>query len=190
VAGAVSMGLGQYVSVSSQRDSEKSLLARGTARVAGDAGAELDELAAIYEAKGVSPRTAAQVDAELRLDPDVLADPAGGGRVCSVVHGRIAVTPARYLVATSDVSASRHLRRRADRVGLAGALSARIGGSHVGRAVLRVVIGGQDQYRQLVPVLPCLPQASTVDEIPLLSSSLVTPPGKPQVVLAVRMVGR
>ena len=58
-----------------QRDSEKSLLARGTARVAGDAGAELDELAAIYEAKGVSPRTAAQVDAELRFDPDVLADP-------------------------------------------------------------------------------------------------------------------
>ena len=48
-----------------QRDSEKSLLARGTARVAGDAGAELDELAAIYEAKGVSPETAAQVVAEL-----------------------------------------------------------------------------------------------------------------------------
>jgi len=45
--------------------SEKSLLARGTARVAGDAGAELDELAAIYEAKGVSPETAAQVVAEL-----------------------------------------------------------------------------------------------------------------------------
>jgi len=65
LAGAVSMALGQYVSVSSQRDSEKSLLARGTARVAGDAGAELDELAAIYEAKGVSPETAAQVVAEL-----------------------------------------------------------------------------------------------------------------------------
>ena len=47
---------------------------------------------------------------------------------------------------------------------LAGALSARIGASHVGRAVLRVVIGGPDEYRQLVPVLRCLPQASTVDE--------------------------
>jgi hypothetical protein len=33
-------------------------------------------------------------------------------------------------------------------LGLAGALSARIGGSHVGRAVLRVVIGGPDEYRQ------------------------------------------
>jgi hypothetical protein len=64
---------------------------------------------------------AAHVDAELRLDPDDLEPPpAGGGRVCSVDHGRIAVTPARYLDATSDVSASRHLRRRADRVGAGG----------------------------------------------------------------------
>ena len=74
-------------------------------------------------------------------------------------------------------------------LGLADALSARIGGSRVGRAVLRVVIGRPDEYRQLVPVVHCLPQASTVDEIPILSSSLVTPPGKPQVVVAVRMVG-
>jgi hypothetical protein len=60
---------------------------------------------------------------------------------------------------------------------LAGALSTRIGGSHVGRAVLRVVIGGPDKYRQLVPVLRCLPQASTLDETPGLSSSLVTATG-------------
>jgi len=69
------MALGQYVSVSSQRDSEKSLLARERRELREMPAAELDELAAIYEAKGVSPRTAAQVDAELRLDPDVLADP-------------------------------------------------------------------------------------------------------------------
>ena len=60
---------------------------------------------------------------------------------------------------------------------LAGAFSARIGRSHVGLAVLRVVIGGPDEYRQLVPVLRCLPQASTVDETPGLSSSLVTATG-------------
>jgi hypothetical protein len=62
-------------------------------------------------------------------------------------------------------------------LGLAGALSACIGGSHVGRAVLRVVIGGPDEYRQAVPVVRCLPQASTLDEIPALSSSLVTTTG-------------
>jgi hypothetical protein len=79
---------------------------------------------------------------------------AGGGCVCSVVHGRSAVSPARYFIATSDVSASRHLRRRA-----------------------AVVIGGPDDYRQAVPVVRRLPQASTVDEIPVLSSSLVTATG-------------
>jgi hypothetical protein len=62
-------------------------------------------------------------------------------------------------------------------LGLAGVLSARIGGSRVGRAVLRVVIGGPDEYRQLVPILRRLPQASTLDETPALSSSLVTATG-------------
>lgn len=62
-------------------------------------------------------------------------------------------------------------------LGLAAALSARIGGSHVGRAVLRVVIGGADEYRQAVPVVRCLPQASTLDEIHALTSSLVTATG-------------
>jgi hypothetical protein len=76
-----------------------------------------------------------------------------------------------------EVSASRDLRRRAGRVELAVSLSARIGGSRVGRAVLRVVIGGPDEYRQLVPVVRCLPQASTVNETPRLGSSLVTATG-------------
>jgi hypothetical protein len=110
VAGAVSMALGEYVSVSSQRDSEKSLLARDRRELPEMPAAELDELAAIYEAKGVSPQTAAQVaaeltahdalaahvDAELRLDPDDVANPQRGGRACSVGHGRSAGTPARY----------------------------------------------------------------------------------------------
>ena len=62
-------------------------------------------------------------------------------------------------------------------LGLAGALSARIGGSHVGRAVLPVVIRGPDEYRQAVPVIRRLPQASTLDEIPTLTTSLVTATG-------------
>jgi VIT1/CCC1 family predicted Fe2+/Mn2+ transporter len=80
---------GEYVSVASRRDSEKSLLARDRRELREMPAAELDELAAIYQAKGVSPRTAAQVaaeltahdalaahvDAELRLDPDDLANP-------------------------------------------------------------------------------------------------------------------
>ena len=58
-----------------------------------------------------------------------------------------------------------------------GALSARIGGSHVGRAVLPVVIRGPDEYRQAVPVIRRLPQASTLDGIPTLTTSFVTATG-------------
>jgi hypothetical protein len=54
-----------------------------------------------------------------------------------------------------------------------GALSTRIGGSHVGCAVLPVVIRGPDEYRQAVPVIRCWPQPSTLDEIPTLTTSLV-----------------
>ena len=78
---------------------------------------------------------------------------------------------------TSDVSASVTFVAVLIAVGLAGALSARVGGSHLGRAVLRSVIGGPDEYRQAVPVLRCLPQASTLDETPALSSRLVTATG-------------
>ena len=121
--------------------------------------AELDELAAIYEAKGVSPQTAAQVaaeltahdalaahvDAELRLDPDDLANPlqAAAASAASFTVGAplpllaILLPPATFRLPITFVAVLIAL-------GLAGALSARIGGSHVGRAVLRVVIGGPD----------------------------------------------
>ncbi len=121
--------------------------------------AELDELAAIYEAKGVSPQTAAQVaaeltahdalaahvDVELRLDPDDLANPlqAAAASAASFTVGSllpllaILLPPATFRLPVTFVAVLIAL-------GLAGALSARIGGSHVGRAVLRVVIGGPD----------------------------------------------
>ena len=89
VAGAVSMALGEYVSVSSQRDSERSLLATERAELAESPADELEELAAIYVAKGASVETArrlaeeltahdafaAHADAELGIDPDALTNP-------------------------------------------------------------------------------------------------------------------
>ena len=153
--------------------------------------AELDELAAIYEAKGVSPQTAAQVaaeltahdalaahvDAELRLDPDDLANPlqAAAAPAASFTVGAPVPLPAIF-VATSDVSASHHLRRCADRVGLAGALSA----VSEGATSAAPCCGGDRRPGRVSPtraVLRCLPQASTVDETPGLSSSLVTATG-------------
>ena len=65
VAGAMSMAAGEYVSVSSQSDTEKADLARETAELAADPDAEARELAAIYVARGVEAELAAQVATQL-----------------------------------------------------------------------------------------------------------------------------
>ena len=65
VAGAMSMAAGEYVSVSSQSDTEKADLARETAELTADPEAEIEELAAIYAARGVDPALARQVALQL-----------------------------------------------------------------------------------------------------------------------------
>src|SRR5689334_11785280 len=61
VAGAVSMALGEYVSVSSQRDTERALLAKERTELAEFPDEEFDELTELYRAKGLSEATARQV---------------------------------------------------------------------------------------------------------------------------------
>jgi VIT1/CCC1 family predicted Fe2+/Mn2+ transporter len=89
VAGAVSMALGEYVSVSSQRDSEKAQLAREEWELANLPEHELEELTAIYVDKGLSPELAqdvarqltehdalaAHAEAELGIDPTERTNP-------------------------------------------------------------------------------------------------------------------
>ena len=65
VAGAMSMAAGEYVSVSSQSDTETSDLERERRELANDEPAERAELAAIYVARGLSPELAAQVSTAL-----------------------------------------------------------------------------------------------------------------------------
>lgn len=65
VAGAMSMAVGEYVSVSSQRDTERGDLARETVELATSPDAELDELTQIYLGRGLSAATARQVAVEL-----------------------------------------------------------------------------------------------------------------------------
>lgn len=156
-AGAVSMALGEYISVSSQRDSERTLLAKERGELHQMPDAELAELTAIFEAKGVSRQTAAQVaqeltahdafaahvDAELNIDPEDLANPwqAAAASAAAFVTGAllpllaVLLPPVSWRVPVTFVAVLVAL-------GLAGAISARIGGSSVSRAVLRVVIGG------------------------------------------------
>ena len=84
VGGAVSMALGEYVSVSSQRDSERAQIAQEKRELAAIPKDELTELTALYEAKGLSAATARTVAAELtardplaaHLDAELHIDPA------------------------------------------------------------------------------------------------------------------
>src|SRR5215471_18509102 len=89
VAGAVSMALGEYVSVSSQSDSEHAQIAQEKRELASAPEAELTELTALYEAKGLSAATArivaveltardpvaAHLDAELHIGPANIPNP-------------------------------------------------------------------------------------------------------------------
>lgn len=65
VAGAMSMAAGEYVSVSSQSDTEKADLDRERKELAADVGLEQDELASIYVGRGLEPDLAQQVAAQL-----------------------------------------------------------------------------------------------------------------------------
>lgn len=65
VAGALSMAAGEYVSVSSQADTEKADLAREQTELAASPEAERTELAGIYEARGLTPELALQVADQL-----------------------------------------------------------------------------------------------------------------------------
>jgi VIT1/CCC1 family predicted Fe2+/Mn2+ transporter len=157
VAGAVSMALGEYVSVSSQRDSERAEIAQEKRELAGTPEAELTELTALYEAKGLSAATArtvaqeltardplaAHLDAELHIDPDDIPSPvqAAVASALSFTSGAllpmvaILLPPAALRVPVAFVAVLVALA-------LTGTISARLGGSDVRRAVLRVVVGG------------------------------------------------
>ncbi|GAB3702050.1 VIT1/CCC1 transporter family protein [Mariniluteicoccus flavus] len=65
VAGSLSMAGGEYMSVSTQKDTELAVLEKERRELATMPDEELAELTAIYEAKGLSPRVAAEVAREL-----------------------------------------------------------------------------------------------------------------------------
>ncbi len=156
-AGAVSMALGEYVSVSTQRDTERALLNKERRELREDPDAELDELAALYEGKGLSPATAravaeelsdhdafaAHAEIELGIDPTELTNPwqAAMSSALAFTIGAllpliaILVPPTTARVPVTVVAVLLALM-------LTGAVSAGLGGAPKGRAVLRNVIGG------------------------------------------------
>ena len=157
VAGAVSMALGEYVSVSSQRDSETAQLAQEKRELAESPDAELAELTAIYRGKGLSEATARQVateltdndplaahlDAELGIDPADLANPTQAAVASAVSFTLGALLPLlAILLPPPALRVPVTFVAVLFALGAAGAVSARIGRSAIPRAVTRVLIGG------------------------------------------------
>lgn len=157
VAGALSMAVGEYVSVSTQKDTEKALLEKERIELETVPEEELEELTVIYERKGLSRETAAivareltehdafaaHVDAELGIDPNDLTNPAHAAYASGLSFLSGAIIP---IIAILVSPTSMHVPLTFLSVIIAliitGTLSAHAGGSHKLTAIIRVVVGG------------------------------------------------
>ncbi len=157
VAGAISMGLGEYVSVSTQRDTERAFIAREKELLSKDPDGQLADLAAFYEKKGVSHKTAMQfarelssddpvkahLEAELKLDESDLTNP-----MTAAVSSLFSFTAGALVPLLAVVFAPNDNRIPVTIVAvvlglfLTGYLSAKFGGANRASAVRRVLIGG------------------------------------------------
>jgi VIT1/CCC1 family predicted Fe2+/Mn2+ transporter len=157
VAGALSMALGEYVSVSSQRDSEMAFIAKEKQELAADPEGELKELAAIYQAKGLSKTTAnkvaqelsakdpvkAHLEAELQIDEEDLSSPTHAAIASAISFTVGALIPlAAVLIASADMRIGVTFVAVVAALFITGYLSATVGGASRRKAILRVVVGG------------------------------------------------
>jgi len=157
VGGALSMAVGEYVSVSSQRDVETSDLAREGRELRDQPDNELAELTGLLAAKGLSEETArtaareltahdalaAHAAEELGLQLGSLARPMLAAVVSAIAFALGAALPL-LAIGLSPPSVRTWITAGATLATLAvlGAWSARLGGAPVLRAVVRVVVGG------------------------------------------------
>ena len=157
VGGALSMALGEYISVSSSKDTTTALIAKERQELIDSPDEELAELTELYEAKGLSPATAkkvaleltakdalrAHLDAELNLDPDDVASPlhAAGASALAFTLGALLPLLA-ILLPPPDIRITVTFVAVLVALVITGALSARVGGVRPARPIVRVVLGG------------------------------------------------
>lgn len=157
VAGAMSMAAGEYVSVSSQSDTERADLARERKELRENPEFELDELADIYVKRGVDQSLARQVAQQLMANDALTAharDELGISEITAARPAQAALTSAAtfsagaamplLMVVVSPVNALAPIVSAASLGFLAvlGAIGARAGGSNVLRATVRVTFWG------------------------------------------------
>jgi VIT1/CCC1 family predicted Fe2+/Mn2+ transporter len=156
-AGALSMAAGEYVSVSSQLDTERADLEREQAELAAAPDAELDELTDIYQRRGLRPELARQVAVELSqrdrlpihardelgIDVVALARPIQASAVSALSFISGALLPV-LIVAIAPAAARMAVTVVATLAGLLvlGTVGAGLGGAPRGRAAIRVLVGG------------------------------------------------
>lgn len=157
VAGALSMAVGEYVSVSSQSDAEKAYIKKERAELAADPEGELAELTQAYVNLGVNADTAHQVAKELtakdalkahlhmefNLDEEDMSSP-----MHAAVASLVAFTAGGLIPFLTIILAPKGMNLWATGVAVlfalcfTGYMSATVGGASRRRAILRVVLGG------------------------------------------------
>ncbi len=157
VAGSMSMAAGEYVSVSSQADTENADLERERRELSSDYLSEKAELAAIYVGRGLTPDLAEQVSEQL-MDKDALgahardeiglseimtARPLQAALTSAVTFAAGAVLPVAVAAFVPPELVSRVVIASAlGLLAVLGALAARVGGANLRRGALRVMFWG------------------------------------------------
>ncbi|GAA4724379.1 VIT family protein [Nocardioides endophyticus] len=156
-AGAMSMGAGEYVSVSTQRDSELALLAKERRELRDEPDEELAELAGIYVDKGLDEELALEVavalterdalgahaEAELHIDPDDISNPLNAAAASTISFTIGALLPLLTMtLASPEIRLWLTVVSVVIALAITGWTSARFGYSSPRRAVLRNVLGG------------------------------------------------
>lgn len=157
VGGAISMALGEYVSVSSQRDSQNALIEKERQELAEDPATELHELTQLYEAQGLSRDTAATVareltardalkahlSVELGISEDDVVSPWHAALASAAAFTIGAILPLlAILLPPESIRVPVTFLAVIIALALTGAIGARIGGGSTTRATVRVVVGG------------------------------------------------
>lgn len=157
VAGAFSMATGEYVSVSTQRDTERALLDEERAELRHIPAAALDELAGLYEAKGISTDLAravavqlserdplrAHADVELGIDPNRLTSPRHAAFASFVAFIAGALLPLLAITLPPEaVRVPACFLTVVIALIVTGSVSAGLGRTGTFRTALRVVVGG------------------------------------------------
>ncbi len=157
VAGALSMAAGEYVSVSSQADVENADLEREKKELEEIPEIELQELAKIYEDRGLSPTLAHEVAVELTahnaleahardelgISDLTSANPlqAAFASALSFLVGGIFPLLVAYFAPLSSMIEAQYISTLLFLIGL-GYTSAKLGGAPTGKAILRITIWG------------------------------------------------